>query len=172
MKEHAVSSALILTDGKVVLIEIATGRTFGQYKCDLTKGHIEAGETSIDAIIREMKEETGLNIENERSSIIDLGKYFYTPSKDISLHMLYVEQLPSLDKYHCDSCFKTASGGLLPEVKDYKYVKLETLRQYLYKGFTPIIDDVLPRVQEIINSSKQQDMEIIFERVYNSHNKI
>ena len=164
--EHATSAALIFTDGEKVLIEIATGRTFGEFQCDLPKGHVEDGETSIDAVVREVKEETGLNIEDERDSIIFLGKHSYNSSKDISLHLLYVSSLPDINSYYCDSCFKNAFGQSLPEVKSYKYVKLDTLGDYLYHGFTNMIKEEMPEIKKIIDDKDEKvNMTAIFDKV-------
>ena len=38
--------------------------TPGNY--DIPKGHIEAGETTLDAAIRELREETGYRVTNEK----------------------------------------------------------------------------------------------------------
>ena len=53
--------------------------TPGNY--DIPKGHRENGETTLDAAIRELKEETGFTITDEK--IFDCGLFKYLKNKDL-----------------------------------------------------------------------------------------
>lgn len=53
---------LLIENGKVVITKYLKGKKVGYY--DIPGGKIEENETSEDAAIREMKEETGINVSN------------------------------------------------------------------------------------------------------------
>lgn len=54
----------LITDGSRMLLQNRTKNDWQGYT--LSGGHVEPGESFVDAVIREMKEETGLDIKNPR----------------------------------------------------------------------------------------------------------
>ena len=54
----------LIEDGDKILLQNRTKKDWRGYA--LPGGHIEPGESFVDAVIREMKEETGLDIKNPR----------------------------------------------------------------------------------------------------------
>ena len=56
--------AVIIHEGKIALIK--RGNEPGKGKWTIPGGHVELGETLEQAVIRETKEETGLDVENPR----------------------------------------------------------------------------------------------------------
>ena len=54
----------LITDGDRILLQNRTKNDWQGYT--LPGGHVELGESFVDAVVREMKEETGLDIKNPR----------------------------------------------------------------------------------------------------------
>ena len=54
----------LITDGDRMLLQNRIKNDWKGYT--LPGGHVEAGESFVDAVIREMKEETGLDVKNPR----------------------------------------------------------------------------------------------------------
>lgn len=98
------------------------------------KGHIEKGESSLDACMREIKEETGLDVEllkelpaldyeDKKGNIINLNMYLVQSSEDD-----FVKENPK-------DILKWVN---LNEVKD--ILSYENLKEY-YDKILPIIND-------------------------------
>ena len=80
--------AIIEQDGKILIIRVNDADYY-----HLPGGHVEIGETSKNALLRELEEETGLKVKDEKLVVID--EQFYT-KKEISNHSLifyYVAKL-------------------------------------------------------------------------------
>ena len=83
MQRHFSAGAIVFKEGKVLLIKnksIKDEQSSTAYKkisfWGFPKGHIEKGESSKDASLRELKEETG--IEAEITSKLGDSKYIFT----------------------------------------------------------------------------------------------
>lgn len=68
----------LLTDGNRILLQNRVKQDWHGYA--LPGGHVEPGESVVDAVVREMKEETGLTVLNPRLSAvkqfpIEKGRY-------------------------------------------------------------------------------------------------
>lgn len=83
MARHTRYQGLIIQDHKILLIE-HTRLSDGLYYWVLPGGGIEAGETEGECVVREMKEETNLNVRVERLLIDEpappAGVYKWTKS--------------------------------------------------------------------------------------------
>ncbi|MEO6363936.1 MAG: NUDIX domain-containing protein [Caldimonas sp.] len=86
----------------------------GQRHWDLPKGGLHAGETELQAALRETCEETGLCL--DPSAAHDLGRLAYTSKKELHLFAVLSERIDT-GALRCDSCFvERVSGRTRPEM--------------------------------------------------------
>jgi 8-oxo-dGTP pyrophosphatase MutT (NUDIX family) len=105
-------------DGRLLLCHVT-----GTAKWDIPKGMQDDGETSLEAAVRELREEAGIAFAPERFT--DLGLFDYRPDK--RLHLFRVDSgadLPTLDSLVCTSFFPHhATGADTPEVDGYRWAE-------------------------------------------------
>jgi putative (di)nucleoside polyphosphate hydrolase len=116
----SISSSRRLSCGIVILSparELLLCHVTGQRHWDLPKGGIDAGESQIEAALRETREETGLVFEADQ--LVDLGLFDYTPKKNLHLFATLIERVDT-STLHCHSHFiDRASGRQVPEMDDF-----------------------------------------------------
>lgn len=112
--------------------------TPGNY--DIPKGHRENGETTLDAAIRELKEETGFTITNEK--IFDCGLFHYIKNKDLYVYLMFADC--DIHELYCDSKFEMY-GKMVKEIVGYKWT--DDFRLF-YKSLQPIIQECLEHYDE------------------------
>lgn len=110
------SAGFIIIDkkSKKVLAGHPTGRAFDYaFSFDIPKGHIEAGESPLEAAKRELKEETGIVLPDDQE-IYEIGHVHYNSSK--GLHLFSTELDVDLNSLHCDSTFVDSYGNVRKEI--------------------------------------------------------
>ena len=80
MKYEKSCGAIVVEDGKVLLVKHNAGHW------DFPKGHVEEGETEIETAIREVKEETNIDIKIEKEN-----RYIseYSPKENVMKTVIY-----------------------------------------------------------------------------------
>jgi 8-oxo-dGTP pyrophosphatase MutT (NUDIX family) len=99
----------------------------GQDHWDLPKGGLNAGETPLQAALRETHEETGLAL--DAAGLIDLGRMPYRARKDLHL---FATRLPRIDPglLRCESRFSdSATGARLPEMDGFGWFPFSEIPQ-------------------------------------------
>ncbi len=97
----------------------ATGRNYW----DIPKGLRDSDEASVDAALREVREETGLHF--DATQLHDLGVHQYLPRKDLHLFVLQ-PPIASIDISPCAcSTYYTVRGSRrqIPEVDAYRWAQ-------------------------------------------------
>ncbi len=111
----------------------------GSNRWDIPKGLRDAGETSVAAALRELREETGLELDERQ--IRDLGVHQYLPRKDLQLFLLDPPD-PSIDIGPCTcSTFYTARSGnrQIPEVDAYRWAVRDEVPALCGKNMTRVL---------------------------------
>ncbi len=117
-----------LSCGVVVLLpsrELLLCHVTGQRHWDLPKGGIDAGETPIDAALRETEEETGLRL--DAGALLDIGRRAYTAKKGLHLFACLSARIDTA-RLHCASCFvERVSGRSRPEMDGFGWFAFERI---------------------------------------------
>ena len=103
------SCGVVVTDGAAVVL----GRFARRALWDIPKGVAEPGEDFAAAAARELREETGLEI--EPGALLDLGVHRYLRGKDLALFLWRVEAMPAVEELRCTTFFRAADGAVVPE---------------------------------------------------------
>ena len=108
---------ILINEQNEILMIHATGQSFW----DIPKGTKSLEETECEAAIRELKEETG--IELCPSDLIDMSWYQYNGYKDL---WLFIAKMPDVDmnKLSCSSYFEK-DGYQHPEADQFQMIALE-----------------------------------------------
>jgi 8-oxo-dGTP pyrophosphatase MutT (NUDIX family) len=69
----AIASYLVLRDGDKVLLSKRANTGWMDGKYTMVAGHIEADETPLQALIRETREEAGIDVKPEDAKIVHIG---------------------------------------------------------------------------------------------------
>ena len=140
LDKKLVSAALFLTNGKVFLSVVPTFKT----NYDLPKGVQNKGEDILDTLIREVDEETGINLHQYKNKIQKIGLYKYRKNKDIMLFLLKLDELPKTSLMRCVSMFKLKNKEY-PEVGQFKYLNFDNLNVFK-ENMARIIRDVIDKL--------------------------
>jgi len=122
MKEIVTAAIVIIDKEGNILGCHGTGKP-SNMGYDFPKGKVEEGETDAVAALRELREETGLVL-NE-TDLIDAGVHPHNKEKDIHIFINRVNVLPNPSNLKCTSYFETKDGKMLPEMNGYKIISKE-----------------------------------------------
>ena len=105
--------------------QLLLGHATGSRYWDIPKGVRDAGESSIDAALRELREEAGIEVHGDQ--LVDLGLHKYLPRKDLHLFMLNPPDPGiDIDACVCSTHYTPRYGGPdVPEVDAYRWAGRE-----------------------------------------------
>ncbi len=120
MKE--VSAGLILDSPAGILMCHRVSKDLGPGTWDIPKGHVEPEESMFETMTRELREETGIILEElQAGEIQDLGLLEYIKKKDLYLFYTYIQDPPAIETLECSTYFTNSAGGETREVGFYCY---------------------------------------------------
>ena len=117
-------------------------KPFGRFdgRHDIPKGHIESGETELTAAIREVYEETGIDLSDKL--LIDKGRFKYIKHKDLHVFLCELDTI-NISTLRCNSYFELKNGKFVPEMIGYKLVRISDISTEYYISLVPIINEIL-----------------------------
>lgn len=133
------SAGVVMTDGAAVLLGHATGTPYW----DLPKGRMEPGETPLQGCLREVREETGLDLRGQ--PLVDLGRFKYRPQKDLHLFLLRVTALPDPAHLACSTSFTDRHGREVIELDRFANVPYDALHRFVAPAMARVL---LPLLRE------------------------
>lgn len=126
---------LIINDDSILAC-----KPFGRDLYDLPKGIREFGESRLDTMLRELREETGIVINHEDIDKLEFcGTFKYIKGKNLSLYKFYTNF--DINKCRCDSQFEL-DGNMVPEIVGYKWIPFEDINLF-FKSLQPIIKKLI-----------------------------
>lgn len=136
--------AAIIQVGNEILLGHAPNKKDGPNSWDLAgKGHIEVGDTPEDSVVREIKEETNLDINID--DLWRLGSSKYQKGK-IIFFLIRLKEKPKNIK--CISTFEMY-GKKFPELSKFEWVNIGDAQTYLYKGLSKVFGDYIELIKEL-----------------------
>lgn len=135
MKQEKSCGCIVIDNGKVLLIKHILGHW------DLPKGHIEEGETEFETAIRELKEETNIDVKiNEKYRY----KTAYSPMDGVWKEVIYF-------------IASKIGGEIIPqeeEVKEAKWVDLnEAIELLTFNNTKKILKNAINDIEKDENNS-------------------
>lgn len=151
VKEIQLSAGFLIRSGtKFLLCRSCEPKNKDGGKWTIPKGHVEDGETTLEAAYRETKEETGLDL--QKLAFVNVWKHFshmYSlRNKDVVVffaddktEMLFDEQL------FCDSFVGNDSQH--PEIDDYKWVGYKEAKLLVTKSQQELFSRKMPWIKDL-----------------------
>ena len=121
------TAACIITDKSRILVCHPTGAPWKR-SWSLPKGIIDNNETAENAVIREIKEETGINLEKDK--LISAGIYPYRTLKNMHIFLYNIDTI-NVSELKCISVFEQKPGIFAPEVDKYAWIVYSKAAEYL-----------------------------------------
>lgn len=141
-----VVGAVIHNDkSEVLTVKRAANEKFLPGLCELPSGKVDLGEDYLPALIREIKEETGMDV---RSVDHYIGHFDYTSGSGKATRQLNFIVTP-----------KNYIVKLNPEEhSEYQWVNMKDKEKFAELGVTPNVIDIISQGYELISQSSQKQL--------------
>jgi 8-oxo-dGTP pyrophosphatase MutT (NUDIX family) len=151
-------AGLILSCGVLIVNpqrELLLCHATGTPRWDIPKGVGEAGETEVQTAVREVIEETG--IELVAADLLELGRFSYLRSKDLHLQAALLERVDAR-RCVCRTHYRDARGRDRPEMDAHAWVGFDAVPMRCGKSLAAlltgrlslpvVLDDLLEREKQ------------------------
>jgi len=155
-----ISCGIIFVDAKeekILMVHPTNQRDYW----DFPKGRIEAGETTLEAAIREVQEESSI-VMTDSDVINDLGFYHYNQHKNLHMYSCLEKEF-DIDVLFCDTMVPDKEPPY-PECDDYKMFSIEDAIDVMCPSMKRVfVYDLEPQIRKQIRLKKQElELEKVF----------
>lgn len=149
-----ISSGVIFVDAEKELILMIHPTNQKDY-WDFPKGRVEDGETTLEAAIREVEEETGITIDKDENKISDLGFHIYNKHKNIHMYVCLDKDIDT-SKLSCSEYVDTPHGSF-PECDDFEFFSIQDAIDVMCPAMKRVfVYDLEPQIKDLIRHRKQE----------------
>jgi putative (di)nucleoside polyphosphate hydrolase len=127
------------THGVLILAassELLLCHSTGNRHWDIPKGIADAGESSVDAALREAREECGLVL--EARALQRVGHFAYRPEKDLELHAVLIDRIDTA-RCTCTSVFVDRFGRVRPEMDDFRWTPFAEIGERCARSMAQVL---------------------------------
>ncbi|MGI4801682.1 MAG: NUDIX domain-containing protein [Janthinobacterium lividum] len=137
--------AMVMTSCGVLVRDAAglvlLGQATGSARWDIPKGVAEAGESFVDAAVRELREETGLH--TDPAMLRALGVHRYLPAKQLALFGWEAGAI-EVAGLRCSSTFRGRDGREVPELARFALLAWDEALGRVGKNMRRVLEEVGP----------------------------
>lgn len=121
---------------------------------DFPKGRVEKGETTLEAAIREVGEETGMIVSDE-NVLNDLGFYRYNQHKNIHMYSCFDKHV-NIEDLFCDVLIEDVDNPF-PECDDFKMFSIDEAIDLMCPSMKKVfVYDLEPQIRFQMKKAKTQ----------------
>ena len=145
------ASGALIIDGKILMIYFPP---YDNY--NFPGGHIELGETSEEGVLREFKEETGLDVKIDKLIMVNEIFFSFKEASHIKTHEIeFMYKLLPADKNFKMQDFEHTENDKNDGIQTniLKWTRLETIKEK-YKKIKPEIAEALFKTEEELKYNK------------------
>lgn len=145
------------TEEKILMVHPTNQRDYW----DFPKGRLESGETTLEAAIREVEEETSIVVD-ENDYIQDLGFYNYNKHKNLHMYSC-VDKEFNINKLFCRTMVDHAEPPY-PECDDFEMFSIEDAIDLMCPAMKKVfVYDLEPQIRrQILKKKKEIELEKVF----------
>jgi len=134
------AGVLIINPNHELLLTHPTGKKWLPGCWDIPKGCIDGDDEPLETAIREVKEETGLDIERFKNEFEDLGQHPYVDGKDIHLFKWRSAKTYDTKEMKCTTYFVGSDDVEYPEANDFRWVRLSMVKNYVFPSLWTVLE--------------------------------
>lgn len=143
MKKELSAGIIFLNEDQTKIFMGRATKVFPE-KWDIPKGHVEKGESPLEAAVRECLEETGHGIEDDDMiNLDDLGVFKYSSNKDLYLFRYKGLDLPVVSQCTCTAYHTSEFGHSYPEFDKFEWVPLNEISSRTGQSLGKVLQQVL-----------------------------
>lgn len=152
IKKEVSAGIMFFTEDKELFMGRVTGSGFPgmPYRWDIPKGHIEEGESALEAAVRECREETGF-IDYNPALLVDLGRHKYASNKDLHVFLYPIPVRHEQFKGCICTAYHTGENGVsFPEIDAFALIKPSQWNYVMGPSLFNVMQKLFPELSKSV----------------------